>query len=129
MLATLLDHLMSRVKGAAHSLMMESLKEMDKLAQRAVVGPLEEHDKLIERQLEARGSEGYKQLRAETLERLTCWGNLVAALGAIQEMKEMWNEPVVRVAPSRPSSTLLVGSPRLSSPSLRSPSPSIFGGG
>ncbi len=127
-LATSLDPLISRVKAGAHSSMMESLKEMEKLAQRAVLGALEEHDKVIERQLKAQGSEGYKQLRAETLERLTCWGNLVAALGAIQEMREMWNEPVFRVAPSRPSSTLLVGSPRLSSPSLRSPSPSIMSG-
>ena len=127
-LATSLDPLISRVKEGAHSSMTESLKEMGKLSQRAVLGALEEHDKVIEGQLEARGAEGYKQLRAETLERLTCWGNLVAALGAIQEMKEMWNKPVVRVAPSRPSSTLLVGSPRMSSPSLRSPSPSIISG-
>lgn len=127
-LATSLDPLLSRVKAGAHSSMTESLSELGKLAHRAVLGALEEHNKVIERQLKARGSEGYKQLRAETLERLTCWGNLVAALGAIQEMREMWNEPVVRVAPSRPSSTLLVGSPRLSSPSLRSPSPSIMSG-
>ena len=127
-LATSLDHLIPRVKAGAHSSMSECLNEMGKQAQRAVLGALGEHDKVIERQLEARGSEGYKQLRAETLERLTCWGNLVAALGAIQEMKEMWNEPVVRVPPSRPSSTLLVGSPRLSSPSLRSPSSSIMSG-
>ena len=127
-LATCLDHLIPRVKAGAHSSMSECLNEMGKQAQRAVLGALGEHDKVIERQLKAQGSEGYKQLRVDTLERLTCWGNLVAALGAIQEMKEMWNEPVVRVTPSRPSSTLLVGSPLLSSPSLRSPSPSIMSG-
>lgn len=46
-----------------------------------------------------------KQSQEETLERLACWGNLVAAQGAIQEMKRLRYEPVVRVTPSRPSST------------------------
>ena len=127
-LDTSLNSLVSRVQEEARISMTESLKEMGRLARQAVLSALEEHGKVIEKQLEAQGSEGYKHLRTETLERLTCWGNLVAALGAIQGMKEMLNEPVVQVAPSRPSSTLLVGSPRFSSPSLRSPSPSIISG-
>lgn len=122
-LATSLEPLMTRVKAGAQSSMEASLNEMGALAQQAVLGALEEHRKDIERQLRVQGSEDYQQSRAETLDRLTCWGNLVAAQGAIKKMKEMWKEPVVQV--TSPSSTLLVALPGSSSPSLRSPSPSI----
>jgi hypothetical protein len=117
-----LDPLISRVKAEAQSFMTESLNEMAALAQRAALGALEECHQVIERQLKAQESDDTKQVRAETLERLACWGNLVAAQGAIQEMKRMKNEPVARVTPSRPSSSLLVTSPISSSLSMRSSS-------
>ena len=124
-LATSLEPLISRVKAGAQSSMTESLNEMGALVQRAALGALEECYKVAERRLKALESEDTKQFRAETLERLACWGNLVAAQGAIQEMKRIRNEPVARVAPSRPSSSLLVTSPGSSSPSPWSPSSSI----
>lgn len=120
-LATSLDPLVSRVKAEAQVFMTESLSEMAALAQRAPLGALEECHQVIERQLKAQEAEDTKQVRAETLERLACWGNLVAAQGAIQEMKRMRNEPVVRV-PSRPSSSVLATSSGSSSLSIRSPS-------
>lgn len=121
-LATSLDPLVSRVKAEAQVFMTESLSEMAALAQRAPLGALEECHQVIERQLKAQEAEDTKQVRAETLERLACWGNLVAAQGAIQEMKRMRDEPVVRVTPSRPSSSVLATSPGSSSLSIRSPS-------
>src|SRR5258706_1033327 len=120
-----LDPLISRMQTAAKSSMIEGLNVMWDLAQGAVKGALVEYDEAIERQLKALGSDDYAQLDAMTLERLNCWGNLVAALSAIREMKEMWNEPVVQVARSRPSSTFLVASPGMSPLSPRSISPSI----
>ena len=107
-LTTSLDPLVSRVKAGALSSMTESVNEMGALVQRAALCTLEECYKVIESQLKAQESEDTRLFRAETLERLACWGNFVAALGAIQEMKRMMNEPVARVAPSRPSSSLLV---------------------
>ena len=86
----------SRVKMGAQSCMTESLNEMAALAHRAAVGALAECYEVVERQIEAQKSMDTKQLRGETLERLTCWGNLVAAQGAIQEMKRLRDEPVVR---------------------------------
>ena len=126
-LATSLDPLISNVKTSAQSSMTESLKQMEKLAPRAVLDALEEYYGDIERQLKVQESEDYTQFRKETLQRLTCWVNLVAALGAIKEMKRLLNEPVVQVASSRPS-TLLVESPGSPSSSLRSPSPSTTRG-
>ena len=67
--------------------MTESLDEKATLAQRAVLGALEECKKVIERQSEAMESDNTKQSRAETLERLVCWGNLFAAQGVIKEIK------------------------------------------
>lgn len=126
-LATSLDPLISNVKASAQSSMTESLKQMGKLAPRAVLDALEEYCGDIERQMKVRESEDYTQFRKETLERLTCWANLVAALGAIKEMKRLMNELVVQVAPSRPSTLLVevLGSP---SSSFRSPSPSTTSG-
>ena len=124
-LPTSLDTLISCMLDAARISMTDGLNEIWGIAQRAVKGALEEYDKVIERQLKAQGSDDYEQLEAMTLERLNCWGNLVAALSAIRGMKEMWKEPVVQVAPSRPSSTFLVASPGMSPLSPRSISPSI----
>lgn len=118
-LTTSLDPLISRVKAGAQSSMSESVNEMGALVQRAALCTLEECYKVIESQLKAQESEDTKLFRAETLERLACWGNLVAALGAIQEMKRVMNEPVARVPPARPS-CLLMASPGPSSPSLSS---------
>jgi len=120
-LATTLEPLVSRVKARAQLSMTESLNQMGVLARQAVLGALKEYYDNIERQLRAQGSEDYQQFRAETLERLTCWGNLVAALGAIKEMKKMLKEPEDQVTSPRSSSTL-VESRGSSSPSLRSPS-------
>lgn len=121
-LATTLDPLVSRVKAEAQSSMVESLIEMGTLTRRAALGALEECSKVIERQLQAQESQHAKQVQAETLERLTCWGNLVAAQGVIKGMNRISNEPVVRVTPSRPSSSLFMTSPGSSSLSIRSPS-------
>ena len=114
-LATSLDPLVSRVKAEAMSSMTEGLSEMGAFAQRAALGALEGCYKDVETRMKALESEDPKQFRAETLERLVCWGNLVAAQGAIQAMKRMKNEPVTRVPSSRPSSSLLVASPSSSS--------------
>ena len=103
-LSTTLEPLVSRVRASAQSTITESLNLMGGLAPRAVLDALEEYCDNIERQLGAQGSEDYKKFREETVERLTCWGNLVAALGAIKEMKRMWKEPVVQVTSSRSSS-------------------------
>ncbi len=119
-LATSLDPLISRVKAGAQSSMSESVNEMGALVQRAALCTLEECYKVIESQLKAQESEDTRLFRAETLERLACWGNLVAALGAIQEMKRVMNEPVARVPPARASCILLMASPGSSSPSLSS---------
>ena len=126
-LATSLDPLISNVKTSAQSSMTESLEQMGKLALRAVLHALEEYCGDIEGQLKVQESEDYTQFRTETLQRLTCWVNLVAALSAIKEMKRFLHEPVVQVASCRPS-TLLVESPGSPSSSLRSPSPSTTPG-
>ena len=125
-LSTSFHPVISRVKTGAQSCMTESLNEMAALAHRAVCGALEECYEVTERHMEAQKSEDTQKLRAETLECLICWGNLVAAQGAIQEMNRLIDKPVIRVAPSRPSSALLL-SPSSSfavSPSTRSTSPS-----
>ena len=95
----------SRVKMLAQSCMTESLNEMAALAHRAAVGALAECYEVVERQIEAQKSMDTKQLRAETSERLACWGNLVATQGAIQEMKRLRDTPIVRAPLPRHSST------------------------
>jgi len=125
-LSTSFRPVISRVKTRAQSCMTESLNEMAALAHRAVCGALEEFYEATERHMEAKKSNDTQKLQAETLEYLICWGNLVAAQGAIQEMKRLIEKPVIRVAPSRSPSTLLL-SPSSSfavSPSARSTSPS-----
>jgi len=124
-LSTTFYPVISRVKTGAQSCMTESLIEMAALAHRAAVGALEECYELTEKHMEAHNSKDTTQLQADTLERLICWGNLVAAQGAIRGMKQLKDEPVVRLTLS-PSSTLL--SPVSSfagSPSVRSQSPSL----
>ena len=122
---------MARLKLGAQSCMTESLNEMAALAHRAATGALEECHEVIEKLIEVQESNDTKQLQAETLERLVCWGNLVSAHSVIQEMKRLIDEPVVGVLvpPSRASSTLLF-SPVSSfagslSPRSQSPSPSL----
>ena len=103
--------LIARVKAGAESSMTESLDEMAALAQKAVLGALEECNQIIDRQLQAMESDDTKQLQAETLERLVCWGNLVAAQSVIKEMKRKRDEPVVRVSTYLSSSSPIVASP------------------
>ena len=125
-LSTAFYPVISRVKTGAQSCMTESLIEMAALAHRAAVGALEECYGLTEKHMEAQKSKDTKQLRADTLERLICWGNLVAAQGAMRGMKQLKDEPVVRLTLSRPSSTLLSPvSSFVGSPSVRSQSPSL----
>jgi len=126
-LSTPFHPVISRVRANAKLCMTESLNEMAVLAHRVVVDALEECYDTTEKQITAQRSKDTKQLEAGTLERLTRWGNLVAALGAIDEMKRLKDEPVIRFMPSRPPSTL-IHSPRSSfagSPSTRSSSPSL----
>ena len=114
-----------RVKTGAQSCMTESLNEMAALAHRAVCGALEECYKVTEEHMEAQKSNDTEKLRADTLECLTYWGNLVAAQGAIQEMKRLIDKPVIRLTPSHPSSPLLSpGSSFVGLPFARSLSPS-----
>ena len=87
--ATSLDPLVSRVTAIVQPLMAESLNEMGDLVKKAALSALEECQKVVESQMKAQESEDTRQVRAETLERLTCWGNAVAAQGVIQEMKRM----------------------------------------
>lgn len=108
-----LEPLISRIKDGAESCLTESLNEMTDLAQQAVLGALEECHKVVERQMEALESDDTKQFRAETLQRLVCWGNLVAAQGVIEEMRRKRDEPVPRISDSY----------AMVSPSPSSPSP------
>ena len=97
----------SRVKTEAQSCMTESLDEMAALAYRAVCDALKEYYKVAEKYMEAQKSEDAEKSRADTLECLVRWGNLVAAQGAIQEMDRSIKKSETCLTPSRPSSALL----------------------
>ena len=122
-LSTSLYPVISRVKTGAQSCLTESLNEMADLAHRAVCGALEECYAVTEEYMEAQKSKDTEKLRADTLECLSCWGNLVAVQGAIQEMNRLIEKPVIRLTQSRPPSSLLL-SP--TSTRSQSPSPSSF---
>ena len=92
------DPKISRLKIGAQACMTESLNEMATLAPRVASSALEECYHVTERQVEAQNSKGTERLRAETLQRLICWGNLVAARSVIHEMNLLIDEE------SRPSS-------------------------
>ena len=92
-LSTSFGPVISRVKTRAQSYMTESLIEMTALAHHAAIGALKECCDLTEKHMEANKPEDTKQLRADTLERLICWGNLVAAQVVIQEMKRLTDDP------------------------------------
>lgn len=74
LLVKCLDPLVSRVKAEGMSSMTESLNEMGALAQQAVLDALEGCFKDVEERMKTLESEDTKQLRAERLERLVCWG-------------------------------------------------------
>lgn len=120
-LSTSFDPVISRVRIGAQSCMTESLNEMADLVHRTVCGALEECYEVTEKYMELQKSKDTEELQADTLECLSYWGNLVAAQGAIQEMKRLINKPVPRLVPSRPASSVL-----LSPASTRPPSPSPF---
>jgi len=124
-LSTSFHPVISRVKTGAQLCMTESLNEMATLAHHTICGVLQECYQVTEQHMEAQKSKGAEKLQADTLECLICWGNLVAAQGAMQEMKRLIDKPVIRVMPSRPSSALLSsGSSFAGLLSARSPTPS-----